>query len=805
MLELLALTPLLLPQAAPDTLRLVTLPPGVDPALVRRLELDVASNDGRLLAGVETEVVADAQDLVRLRRAGVPFEVRIDDLIGHYGSRLVSGADMAPEFGAWLSPAFGAGGMGGYYTFAEVESVLDQMTAAYPSLVTAKASIGQTLEGREQWMIKISDNPGVDEGEPEVRFDAMHHAREPQSMQATLYFALWLLEEYGTDPLATYLVDEREIYILPVVNPDGYVYNQSTNPGGGGMWRKNRRNNGGGSFGVDPNRNYDAEWGYDDIGSSPSSSSETYRGPAPTSEPEIANMQAFIDARDFKVAITVHAYSNLWLYPLSYDAILPANLADYTELSPLMAEINGYLIGPGAATLYPANGVTDDYDHIEHGTMAWLCEIGTSADGFWPPTSRIVPLAEENRIAFARSALAAGPWLRAIDPPTDLGDGDGFYESGETLAFPALRNSGVTTSGSVDVSLSSSSPHVSIGTGLHTISGIAPFTTGLAGAPVTLSLLPSAPPGSTIDVELTVTYDGFSQAFPVAFQVGEARPYLHDDLEIDHGWTAGLPSDTAATGLWEYGDPIGTNSSGAEANPEDDASPDPASLCFMTGNGGGSGGTDDVDDGLTTLLSPRFDLSGANTAFLSYARWYALLSTVDDVFTVELSNNGGGSWVTLETVSTNENAWNEVQFDLAGVLPFTDDMQLRFIAEDDPNNSLVEAAIDELKILTYDRAPRVHFYGDIAPGNTVQLNVSGRPGAAYTVQWTKVGSGLKGGATQVGKVWSTAVRSGTIPPSGLERRDYVVPAQSGETLSFRVQTLAGGEGRVSNIATLQIP
>ena len=75
--------------------------------------------------------------------------------------------------------------MGGYYTFAEIESVLDQLTAAYPQFVSPKTSIGQTLEGREIWMVKISDNADIDENEPEVRFDAMHHAREPEGMQAT--------------------------------------------------------------------------------------------------------------------------------------------------------------------------------------------------------------------------------------------------------------------------------------------------------------------------------------------------------------------------------------------------------------------------------------------------------------------------------------------------------------------------------------------------------------------------------------------------------------------------------------------
>ena len=193
--------------------------------------------------------------------------------------------------------------------WAEVVSVLDQIHAAYPALTTAKFSIGTSIQGRTLWAIKVSDDPDVDEGEPEVRIDALHHAREPESMQASLWFLLSLLEDYGTDPLATYLVNERELFFVPVVNPDGYVYNQTTNPGGGGLWRKNRRNNGGGVFGVDLNRNYPEKWGWDNTGSSPNASSETYRGPAPASEPEVVAILSFLAGRSFRTAISVHTYS----------------------------------------------------------------------------------------------------------------------------------------------------------------------------------------------------------------------------------------------------------------------------------------------------------------------------------------------------------------------------------------------------------------------------------------------------------------------------------------------------------------
>src|SRR6185295_16579494 len=136
-------------------------------------------------------------------------------------------------------------------------------------------SIGKSVEGRDLWMVKISDNVGTSENETQVLFDALHHAREPVSMETTLVFMQNLLAGYGTDPEATYIVDNRELYFVPVVNPDGYEYNRQTDPNGGGMWRKNRQ----GGYGVDLNRNYASFWGLP--GASSFRFADDYRGAAP--------------------------------------------------------------------------------------------------------------------------------------------------------------------------------------------------------------------------------------------------------------------------------------------------------------------------------------------------------------------------------------------------------------------------------------------------------------------------------------------------------------------------------------------
>ena len=125
---------------------------------------------------------------------------------------------------------FGYGSMGGYYTLAEIEADLDEMFQLFPNLITQKFSIGTSIEGKPIWAVKISDNPNSNENESAVGFDALVHAREPQSMATQMYFIWYLLENYGTDPEATYLINNREIYCVPCFNPDGYEYNRLTDP-----------------------------------------------------------------------------------------------------------------------------------------------------------------------------------------------------------------------------------------------------------------------------------------------------------------------------------------------------------------------------------------------------------------------------------------------------------------------------------------------------------------------------------------------------------------------------------------------
>lgn len=281
---------------------------------------------------------------------------------------------------------FGFGSMGGYYTYAEIVANIDSMYAQFPNIITEKFSIGTSHLGRTIWAMKISDNPNQNENEPQVEYDALIHSREPQSMATLLYFMWYLLENYGSNPEVTYLVNNRELFFVPCFNPDGYEKNRQTNPNGGGMWRKNRRNNSE-SDGVDLNRNYSFQWGYDNSGSSPTPSSDTYRGPSPFSEPETQAVSNFIINKNIKTSLNMHSYWNAYLYPWGYINQACPDEQIYIEYCTDMTSYNNFVFGTGNQVLgYNSNGSARDWLYgeqtIKNKIFGYTMEIGSSSDGF---------------------------------------------------------------------------------------------------------------------------------------------------------------------------------------------------------------------------------------------------------------------------------------------------------------------------------------------------------------------------------------------------------------------------------------
>ncbi|MDD4856810.1 MAG: M14 family zinc carboxypeptidase [Candidatus Krumholzibacteria bacterium] len=295
------------------------------------------------------------------------------------------------------APAALDANLGLYYTYAEMTAAFDSLADAYPSL-TLLDTLGTSYEGRSIVAIKISDNAASDESEPEVLMMGCHHARELMSVEVPVRFAKYLLDNYGIDDRATALVDGREIWIVPMINVDGHVYVENNHSGSSvNWWRKNRRPNSDGSFGIDLNRNYGYNWGYDDIGSSPEPSSVIYRGTMAFSELETAAVRDFCAAHEFAVSLSYHSYGELILYPWGYAALNTPDDDIFSALGDSMAQGNDYLAGNAASgAIYITNGDSDDWLYGDRETKGavygFTVEVNSwDEGGFSPAESLIMP------------------------------------------------------------------------------------------------------------------------------------------------------------------------------------------------------------------------------------------------------------------------------------------------------------------------------------------------------------------------------------------------------------------------------
>ncbi len=383
----------------------------------------------------ENKVVVElsSYDLQKVENAGINYNTLIQDVTAFYQKRnkeiLAKGVDLLQRDVKDDYPTpdnFELGSMGGCYTHDEVLAELDEMQQLFPDLISSKQPISDftTHEGRSLYWVRLSDNPNQNEDEPEVLYTGLHHAREPLSMQNLVFYMYYLMENYDSDDNIKQLVDNTEMYFVLVVNPDGYIYNETNSPSGGGMWRKNRRDNGSGEFGVDLNRNYGYMWGHDNSGSSPDPWSETYRGPSAFSEPATQAIKWFCEQHEFLIANNYHTYSNLLLYPWGYeDDLYTPDSALFVEYAKVMTMENGYTYGTAPQILYSTNGDANDWMYGEQDTkpkiMSFTSEVGSGSDGFWPSIDRVVPLCKENMWANLSLARFAGAYAQVTDMTPD--------------------------------------------------------------------------------------------------------------------------------------------------------------------------------------------------------------------------------------------------------------------------------------------------------------------------------------------------------------------------------------------------
>ncbi len=439
-------------------------------------------------------------------------------------------------------------GFGIYHTFSESTAFVDSLHMLYPQVVSAKWSLGQTLQNNDIWCFRVSANPEVDENEPEIFIDGMHHAREIMASEFPIMFAEYLASNYGTDPEITWLLDNRELYIVPIVNPDGFLYNEATNPDGGGMWRKNRRQNSLTSYGVDLNRNYPYQWGFDDVGSSSNPTSDIYRGPGAGSELEVQAIMDFINSREIRTHDSVHTYSNLLLYPWSYISTPTPDGAIFDHMAAKMTKFNGYTAGQPGNVLYDVNGGSVDWhygDESKHTRFfSFTSEIGGNSDGFWPDESRRGQLFQENIWPHIYLMRAAGTWVTAHSPVVLSPAKSVLPGQSAELSFTLENESVYDSILDLDLTVKTDDPWLQFAEAERTIGSLASLaTTDLTGNGLPFSVDANCPNGHQATVTVVVHLADGDLSYPLSFTIGTIAPVVTEDFESG-------PANWTLTGNW---------------------------------------------------------------------------------------------------------------------------------------------------------------------------------------------------------------------------------------------------------------
>lgn len=412
-------------------------------------------------------------ELLGLAEAGVKYTVLIDDLTEYYANRAAEelpaareeleemkasirkkkeksaaksvGQHVGCEEIDWevptnfhLNPNNSPNSFGGCLTYDQVLQELDSMHALYPHLISVKLDASPsnetTLEGRTIYYVRISDNPDVDEAnEPETLYQSLIHSREASSIMQLLYFMWYLLENYEEDPSIERLLNNQALYFIPVYNPDGFVYNETQSPDGGGMQRKNRNTFGGCTTfedGVDLNRNSAYYWG--NGGASSNNCSQTYLGTGPFSENETQIMRDFFLLHDFQLALNHHSFKNAMLHGYAGTTITNPRPDEYAKYSHDMSYYNRYAYGPSTSISSLNSGNMNDWmlggpagvssngtpTGVGSGknTLAWTPENGSSGEGgFWPSPSNFVPIAKRAVRMNFLAAYLSGKYGRLHD------------------------------------------------------------------------------------------------------------------------------------------------------------------------------------------------------------------------------------------------------------------------------------------------------------------------------------------------------------------------------------------------------
>jgi carboxypeptidase T len=272
----------------------------------------------------------------------------------------------------------------GYTTFTELTAILKDYQSRFPGIFSLE-SIGKSLEGRDIWAVKISDNVAIHENEPAIFFNAMHHAREVMTTEVAIDLMDQLTSQYSKNAHTKNWVDSNEIWVVPMVNPDGNEKVWTSN----NMWRKNTRD----GYGVDINRNYPYAWASCN-GSSASTSSDAYHGASAASEPETQAMMGIVGRIQPSLSISYHSYSELVIFPYGCDQQYTPERETIENLGKSLASRlpkdgspGTYAVGTAWELLYAVDGGDIDWYYNENNVLPYVIEVNSSAQGFQPAFS----------------------------------------------------------------------------------------------------------------------------------------------------------------------------------------------------------------------------------------------------------------------------------------------------------------------------------------------------------------------------------------------------------------------------------
>ncbi len=628
-----------------------------------------------------TDAWLSADEIEMLKSSGVSYNVLIRDWNEYYESLpKMTNSEMLDAISSSQSlynvshSIYGT--MGGFLKYSEVAAKLDSMRLQYPNLISVKFSIGATVESRQIWTVRVTKNPDAPTGRPEVWYHSMIHAREPESMEHMIYFMYWLFENYNIDPLATYILNNRELYFTPVLNPDGYVYNETTNPTGGGLWRKNRKNNGG-SFGVDLNRNYGLYqyWNAANGGSSTSPSSDTYRGTSPFSEPETQAAMNFVNSRNISAILGAHTYGNYLIKPWAWQDPTPTpDDNKFSEYLIDMTKYNHYTIGTPSQTVgYTTRGSSDDWYyndsvHSPHRIMAMTPETGLT--GFWPTQAEIIPLAEGMLFTNQYMAMIGGAYVY----PVSSNFNKTLYTAGESGTLKIkFKNKGVASASNVKIECSTPSYYLNIPITFYNYAGLSSFQSDSSTFGFTLS--PAVPVNSALPVNIT-----FRQDTSIVYQ--ETKYILTGNGSI-------TLADSAENGFTKWTSGTGWAVTSTQSHTPNNSFTDSPSGNYVN----------NANNSMT--LNVPLNISAAPVTFLSFWHKYNTETGYDYCY-VEVSSNNGTSWQTVNSYNGVLSAWTQQSFDITSYANSSAQMKVRFRLQSDAGVVADGWYVDDIKITNYN-------------------------------------------------------------------------------------------------------